>query len=46
MLKNVDERHRDCLVKLKTTEMAASDLNKYYGALDRQVFMFVLIIAQ
>jgi hypothetical protein len=34
-MRGVDEKHRDCFVKLRTTEMASSDLNKYYGALDR-----------
>ncbi len=35
MYRGVDELHREKLIQLKTTEMANSDLNKYYHALDR-----------
>ena len=42
--KDIDERHRDCLINLKTTEMASSDLNKYYGALDRYFLAFDVIL--
>lgn len=33
--KTVDEDHRAMLIKVKTTEMALSDLEKYYRALDK-----------
>lgn len=42
--KDIDERHRDCLINLKTTEMASSDLNKYYGALDRYFLAFDVVL--
>lgn len=33
--KTVEEDHRTMLIKVKTTEMALSDLEKYYRALDK-----------
>ncbi|CAI9260748.1 unnamed protein product [Lactuca saligna] len=38
--KEIDKRHFDQLLKLKTTEMANKDLNKYYNALDKALMRF------
>nr|GEU84341.1 DNA repair protein RAD50 [Tanacetum cinerariifolium] len=38
--KDIDKRHFDQLLKLKTTEMANKDLNKYYTALDKALMRF------
>ncbi|KAI3823111.1 hypothetical protein L1987_04540 [Smallanthus sonchifolius] len=38
--KDIDERYFDQLLKLKTTEMANKDLNKYYNALDKALMRF------
>jgi len=37
---NIDEKHRDYLIKVKTTEMAKGDLEKYHAALDRALMKF------
>ncbi len=34
---NIDERYRQMLIKVKTTQMANSDLDKYYNALNKYV---------
>ncbi|XP_024985051.1 DNA repair protein RAD50 isoform X2 [Cynara cardunculus var. scolymus] len=38
--KEIDKRYFDQLLKLKTTEMANKDLNKYYNALDKALMRF------
>ncbi|KAJ0606193.1 putative DNA repair protein Rad50 [Helianthus annuus] len=38
--KDIDKRYFDQLLKLKTTEMANKDLNKYYNALDKALMRF------
>ncbi|PWA83573.1 DNA repair protein Rad50 [Artemisia annua] len=38
--KDIDKRYFDQLLKLKTTEMANKDLNKYYTALDKALMRF------
>ncbi|XP_033111365.1 DNA repair protein RAD50-like [Anneissia japonica] len=39
-LKNAKEKHTDMLIKLKTTELASSDLDKYYVALNRAIMNY------
>eukprot|EP00026_Physarum_polycephalum_P000773 Phypoly_transcript_00774.p1 GENE.Phypoly_transcript_00774~~Phypoly_transcript_00774.p1 ORF type:complete len:1313 (+),score=243.76 Phypoly_transcript_00774:90-4028(+) len=38
--KTVEEEHRAMLIKVKTTEMALSDLEKYYRALDKALMRY------
>lgn len=33
--RNIDEEHRKLLIELKTTDMAHTDLDKYYKALEK-----------
>jgi DNA repair protein RAD50 len=42
--KGVDERYRVAMIKHETTQIAADDLKKYYGALDK-VSLFVVSCA-
>nr|GME07955.1 DNA repair protein RAD50 [Ipomoea batatas] len=38
--KDIDKRHFDQLIQLKTTEMANKDLDRYYNALDKALMRF------
>ncbi|KAH7573000.1 hypothetical protein JRO89_XS03G0048900 [Xanthoceras sorbifolium] len=38
--KDIDKRYFDQLIKLKTTEMANKDLDRYYNALDKALMRF------
>ncbi|CAA7027279.1 unnamed protein product [Microthlaspi erraticum] len=38
--KDIDKRHYDQLIQLKTTEMANKDLDRYYNALDKALMRF------
>lgn len=38
--KDIDKRHFDMLMQLKTTEMANKDLDRYYNALDKALMRF------
>lgn len=38
--KDIDKRHFDQLIQLKTTEMANKDLDRYYNALDKALMSF------
>lgn len=38
--KDIDKRHFDQLIQLKTTEMANKDLDRYYDALDKALMRF------
>ncbi|KAL9988028.1 hypothetical protein ACROYT_G002425 [Oculina patagonica] len=40
LYREADEKHRQKVIALKTTEMANSDLEKYYKALDRAIMRF------
>jgi DNA repair protein RAD50 len=40
LYRDVVDRHRDKLIAVKTTEIAASDLEKYHHALDRAIMRF------
>lgn len=34
---DIDDNHRGVMIDVKTTEMAATDLDRYYRALDKYV---------
>ncbi|CAH3151310.1 unnamed protein product [Porites evermanni] len=40
LYKNADEKHRQQIIALKTTEMANADLEKYYKALDGAIMRY------
>lgn len=40
MYRNADEKHRQQVIAMKTTEMANADLDKYYKALDRAIMRY------
>lgn len=40
MCKNAEEKHRQQVIAMKTTEMANDDLGKYYKALDRAIMRY------
>ncbi|XP_070557933.1 DNA repair protein RAD50.L-like [Ptychodera flava] len=40
MYRDAEEKHRDKMIKLRTTELANSDLDKYYKALDRAIMKY------
>ncbi|XP_015757884.1 PREDICTED: DNA repair protein RAD50-like isoform X2 [Acropora digitifera] len=40
LYRNADEKHRHQVIDIKTTEMANSDLDKYYKALDRAIMHY------
>jgi len=47
LYKDIDQRYRDELIRLKTTEMSLSDLEKYMKAIDMSVpfpFLFLLLL--
>jgi DNA repair protein RAD50 len=37
---NIDERHRQAMIKHDTTNIAVSDLEKYYSALDKALLRY------
>lgn len=40
LYRSADEKHRQQVIAMKTTEMANSDLDKYYKALDRAIMRY------
>ncbi|CAI7993402.1 DNA repair protein RAD50 [Geodia barretti] len=40
MYRDAERKHKDMLISLRTTEMAAKDLEKYYKVLDRAIMRF------
>eukprot|EP00996_Jenningsia_fusiforme_P002319 NODE_3150_length_1036_cov_71.994934_g2895_i0.p1 GENE.NODE_3150_length_1036_cov_71.994934_g2895_i0~~NODE_3150_length_1036_cov_71.994934_g2895_i0.p1 ORF type:complete len:224 (+),score=49.40 NODE_3150_length_1036_cov_71.994934_g2895_i0:58-729(+) len=40
VLQQIDERHRSCLIKMKTTDMATRDLERYAAALDTALMRY------